>query len=104
LASVLLTLPRVEASGAPQAMTILRSGARIDLLLTDVGLPIINDRQLTEFACELRPKIKVLFVTGYMANAAVCCGFLDQDMDMLTNPFALNSLGLEIKEMIGPAT
>jgi hypothetical protein len=44
----------LEAPGAPQAMTILRSGARIDLLLTDVGLPIMNGRQLAEFARESR--------------------------------------------------
>ena len=94
----------LEASGAPQAMTILRSGARIDLLLTDVGLPIMNGRQLAEFARESRPEIKVLFVTGYAENAAVRGGFLDRGMDMLTKPFALNVLGLKIREMIGPAT
>jgi signal transduction histidine kinase len=93
----------LEASGAPQAMTILRSDARIDLLLTDVGLPIINGRQLAEFARESRPAIKVLFVTGYAENAAVRGGFLDRGMDMLTKPFALNSLGLKVREMIGPA-
>ena len=65
----------LEASGAPQAMTILRSGVRIDLLLTDVGLPIMNGRQLAEFARELRPEIKVLFVTGYAESAAVRGGF-----------------------------
>ena len=85
-------------------MTILRSGARIDLLLTDVGLPIINGRQLAEFARESRPEIKVLFVTGYADHAAVRGGFLDQGMDMLTKPFAINSLGLKVREMIGPAT
>ena len=94
----------VEAAGAPQAMTILRSGARIDLLLTDVGLPIMNGRQLAEFARESRPEMKVLFVTGYAENAAVRGGFLDRGMDMLTKPFSLNVLGLKIREMIGPAT
>ena len=94
----------LEASGAPQAMTILRSGARIDLLLTDVGLPIINGRQLAEFARELRPEIKVLSVTGYMENAAVRCGFLGQGMDNADQTVALNSLGIKIREMIGPAT
>ena len=93
----------LEASGAPQAMTILRSGARIDLLLTDVGLSIINGRQLAEFARESRPEIKVLFVTGYAENAVARGGFLEQGMDMLIKPFALNSLGLKIREMIGPA-
>jgi CheY-like chemotaxis protein len=94
----------VEAAGAPQAMTILRSGARIDLLLTDVGLPIMNGRQLAEFARESRPEMKVLFVTGYAENAAVRGGFLDRGMDMLTKPFSLNVIGLKIREMIGPAT
>jgi CheY-like chemotaxis protein len=93
----------LEASDAPQAMTILRSGARIDLLLTDVGLPVMNGRQLAEFARASRPAIKVLFATGYAENAAVRGDFLDQGMDMLTKPFALNELGLKIREMIGPA-
>jgi signal transduction histidine kinase len=94
----------LAASGAAEAMTILRSGARIDLLLTDVGLPIMNGRQLAEFARESRPEMKVLFVTGYAENATVRGGFLDRGMDTLTKPFALNQLGLKIREMIGPAT
>jgi CheY-like chemotaxis protein len=93
----------IEASGTPQAMTILRSGARIDLLLSDVGLPVMNGRQLAEFARESRPEIKVLFVTGYAEHAAVRGDFLGWGMDMLTKPFALNALGLKIREMIGPA-
>ena len=94
----------LEASGAPQAMTILQGSTRIDLLLTDVGLPIMNGRQLAEFARESRPEIKVLFVTGYAENAAVRGGFLDRGMDMLTKPFALSVLGLKIREMMGAAT
>lgn len=93
----------LEASDAPHAMTILRTDARIDLLLTDVGLPIMNGRQLAEFARESRPEIKVLFVTGYAETAAVRDDFLDRGMDMLTKPFSLNALGLKINEMIGPA-
>jgi CheY-like chemotaxis protein len=93
----------IEASSTQQAMTILRSGARIDLLLTDVGLPVMNGRQLAELARQSRPEIKVLFVTGYAENAAVRSEFLDRGMDMLTKPFALSALGLKIREMIGPA-
>jgi DNA-binding response OmpR family regulator len=48
--------------------------------------------------------MKVLFVTGYAENATVRGGFLDRGMDTLTKPFALNQLGLKIREMIGPAT
>lgn len=63
----------------------------------------MNGRQLAEFARKSRPEIKVLFVTGYAENAAVRGDFLGQGMDMLTKPFALNALGLKIREMIGPA-
>jgi signal transduction histidine kinase len=94
----------LEASGAPHAMTILRSGVRIDLLLTDVGLPIISGRQLADFARESRPGIKVLLVTGYAENAAIGGDFLGRGMDVLRKPFALNVLGLKIREMIGPAS
>ncbi len=94
----------IVASDAPQAMTILRTDVRIDLLLTDVGLPIMNGRQLAEFARESRPEMRVLFVTGYAENAAVRGEFLDRGMDMLTKPFSLDVLGLKINEMIGPAT
>jgi CheY-like chemotaxis protein len=93
----------LEASGAPQAMTILRSGAKIDLLLTVVGLPIMNGRQLAEFARQSQPEMKVLFVTGYAENAAVRGAFIGRGMDMLIKPFALNDLGLKIREMIGSA-
>jgi signal transduction histidine kinase len=87
----------LEAPGASQAIAILQSGARVDLLLTDVGLPIMNGRQLAEFARESRPEIKVLFVTGYAENATVRGDFLDRGMDMLTKPFALNVLGLKLE-------
>jgi CheY-like chemotaxis protein len=87
----------IEASGTSQAMTILQSGARIDLLLTDVGLPVMNGRQLADFARESRPELIVLFVTGYAENAEVRSGLLDRGIDMLTKPFALNALGLRIR-------
>ena len=43
----------------------------------------------------------MLFVTGYAENAAVRGDFLGQGMDMLTKPFALNALGLKVREMLG---
>jgi CheY-like chemotaxis protein len=65
----------LEASGAATALPILQSRRRIDLLVTDVGLPNVNGRQLAELAREARPGPKVLFVTGYAENAAVRGGF-----------------------------
>ncbi|HYI28168.1 MAG TPA: PAS domain-containing protein, partial [Bradyrhizobium sp.] len=55
----------LQAVDGPSGLKILRSGARIDLLVTDVGLPGMNGRQLADQARETRPGLKVLFITGY---------------------------------------
>ena len=89
-----------EAADAASALAILQTKAVIDLLITDVGLPVTNGRQLAEVAQHSRPNLKVLFVTGYAEAAAMRGGFLAPGMDMLTKPFALDTLGLKIWEMI----
>ncbi len=88
------------AADGPAAVQILQSEARIDLLVTDVGLPNMNGRQLAEIARNLRPGLKVLFVTGYAESAAVRHGFLEPGVDMLTKPFALDALGTKIRTII----
>ena len=61
----------LEASTAPSGLRILQSDARIDLLITDVGLPGgMNGRQVADAGRALRPDLKVLFMTGYAENAA----------------------------------
>jgi len=90
----------LAAPDARVAIPLLQSDRRIDLLVTDVGLPHINGRQLAEIGRESRPDLKVLFVTGYAENATFRGGFLDPGMDMLTKPFALDALGAKIREMI----
>ena len=65
-----------EAVDGPSGLNILRSDAPIDLLVTDVGLPGMNGRQLADQARELRPGLKVLFITGYAESAAISPGFL----------------------------
>jgi CheY-like chemotaxis protein len=62
----------LEASDGPSGMRILQSAARIDLLITDVGLPNgMNGRQIADAARQTRPGLKVLFITGYAENAVV---------------------------------
>ena len=90
----------LEASDVGAAMALLRTDRQIDLLLTDVGLPVVNGRQLAEFARETRPQLKVLFVTGYAEHAELRSGFPGPGMDMLTKPFALDALGTKIRAMI----
>lgn len=90
----------IEAGEASDAVPILESGQRIDLLISDVGLPGMNGRQLAEIARQLRPELKVLFITGYAEHAAVRGGFLDTGMQLITKPFAFDHLTSKVREMI----
>jgi PAS domain S-box-containing protein len=91
----------IEADDGPSAMKILQSDVRIDLLITDVGLPGgMNGRQVADAARVARPALKVLFVTGFAENAAVGNGHLEHGMEVITKPFVMADLAHKITEMI----
>jgi PAS domain S-box-containing protein len=91
----------IEAADGAAGLRVLESNARIDLLVTDVGLPGgINGRQMADAARQTRPELKVLFITGYASNVAVGDGRLDRGMHVLTKPFAMEQLALRIKTII----
>ena len=91
----------IEASDGTAGLRILQSNARIDLLVTDVGLPgSLNGRQVADAGRTLRPGLKVLFITGFAENAVVGNGQLGHGMQILTKPFAMESLATRIKDMI----
>jgi PAS domain S-box-containing protein len=91
----------IEAADSATGLKILQSDARIDLLVTDVGLPGgMNGRQMADAARVARPGLRVLFITGYADNAAVGNGHLDPGMSVLTKPFPMEALATRIREMI----
>jgi CheY-like chemotaxis protein len=90
----------IEANDGPKGLEILQSKRRIDLLVTDIGLPGLNGRQIAEAARIVRPDLKVLFMTGYAENAALASGFLEPGMAMITKPFAMDILANRIREII----
>jgi CheY-like chemotaxis protein len=90
----------VEAADAETALPLLTSGIRLDLMITDVGLPGLSGRQLADIAREHRPGLKVLFVTGYAEHAAKRADFLAPGMEMVTKPFSLEAVAVTIREMI----
>jgi PAS domain S-box-containing protein len=90
----------IEATDGQTAIPVLQSDRKIDLLVSDVGLPGLNGRQIAEIARQHRPNLRVLFITGYAQNAAVRGGFLDHGMEMITKPFALDALATKIREML----
>jgi PAS domain S-box-containing protein len=90
----------LEAVDGPSGLRILRTGERVDLLITDVGLPGMNGRQLADQARETRPKLKILFITGYAESVAIADGFLQPGMEMITKPFDLDHLSRRIRAMV----
>ncbi len=91
----------IEAADGATGLKVLQSDVRIDLLVTDVGLPGgMNGRQVADAARIARPFLKVLFITGYAENAVISHGHLDPGMHVLTKPFAMEALASRIKELI----
>ena len=80
---------------------MLQSDTRIDLLVTDVGLPGgMNGRQLADFGRVARPALKILFITGYAEKAVATGDQLGPGMEVIAKPFAMDVLTAKIKEMI----
>ena len=95
----------IEAADGAGGLSVLQSGARIDLLVTDVGLPGgMNGRQMADAARVGRPDLKVLFITGFAESALPGDGRLESGMAVLTKPFAVEALAARIREMIARGT
>jgi signal transduction histidine kinase len=92
----------IEATDGASGLRIMQSDVRIDLLVTDVGLPGgMNGRQMADAARVTRPELKVLFITGYAENAVISHGHLDPGMHLLTKPFTMDLLASRIRDLIG---
>ena len=95
----------LEAGDGPAAVRLLREAPRVDLLVSDVGLPGgLNGRQVADVAREGRPGLPVLFITGYAGT--VLDGQLAPDTAVLGKPFAFDALAARTRAMLdaAPAT
>jgi PAS domain S-box-containing protein len=92
----------LEAGDGAEALRILQAPRqRIDLLVSDVGLPGgMNGRQVADAARTARPGLKVLFITGYAENAVLSHGHLDPGMHVMTKPFEMDVLARRVKQLI----
>jgi PAS domain S-box-containing protein len=90
----------LEAGDGQSGLAILQSTQRIDLLVTDIGLPGLNGRQMADAARKTRQDLKVLFMTGYAHDAANAGGFLQPGMAMMTKPFGMDAMANRIRAMI----
>jgi PAS domain S-box-containing protein len=91
----------LEAADGAAGLRLLQSPARIDLLVTDVGLPGgMNGRQMADAGRSSRPDLKVLFITGYAENAVIGNGQLEPGTHVMTKPFPLEALANRVRELI----
>ncbi len=92
----------IEAEDGPRGLRAARSPGPIDLLITDVGLPGLNGRQLADAARTSRPGLPVLFITGY-AGTALDGSPLASGMEIMHKPFTIDRLVARASAMLKPA-
>ena len=90
----------IEAENAQIALNLLQSAGMLDLMVTDVGLPGMNGRQLAEIVRQTHPDLPILFMTGYAPDAKVRTEFLAPGMQMIEKPFLVDALAAKIREML----
>ncbi len=98
-----LGYPTLEANSAAVALRLLDANPDIRVLFTDVVMPGMNGRKLSDEACQRRPGLKVLFTTGYTRNAVVHNGILDAGVHMLGKPFTLEELSQMMRAVLDGA-
>ena len=89
----------IEAADGLRAMRIVQSGRHLDLLVTDVGLPGMNGRQLADAAREAMPSLPVLLITGYAGQALDNIRLAD-GMEIMRKPFLLEELAARVKALL----
>ena len=91
----------IEAADSFAGLKLLQSDIHIDLLITDVGLPGgMNGRQMADAGLQVRPDLKVLFITGYAETAVIGRGDLNPGMQVLTKPFAIDTLSVRVRQLM----
>jgi len=91
----------LEAAGGDEALAICEKyTGSIDLLMTDVVMPKANGRQVAEHAARLRPRLRVLYMSGYTDEAIVKLGMLEPGLFFLHKPFSRDVVGRKVREVI----
>ncbi|NML08011.1 response regulator [Sphingomonas sp. G-3-2-10] len=91
----------IELADPVSAVPLFASDVRIDLMISDVGMPGMNGRELADVAREHRPDLPILFITGYAEHATTRAGFLGTGMSMITKPFSMEGLAMKVSELVG---
>jgi PAS domain S-box-containing protein len=91
----------IEAADGSAALRVIEQReTTIDLLFTDVVMPGMSGRELSDAARQLRPDLKILYTSGYTRNAIVHGGRLDSGVELLAKPFTFQDLAQRIRELL----
>jgi PAS domain S-box-containing protein len=90
----------LTGSNGVDAQDHLKADSPIDLLITDIGLPGMNGRQVAEIARNIFPRLPVLFMTGYAELAAVTDGFLEPGMELIAKPFGIKDILTRVQQLL----
>ncbi|MDB5613046.1 MAG: multi-sensor hybrid histidine kinase [Devosia sp.] len=91
----------LEAGDAHEALRVMDGTDTINLLITDVGLPLgMNGRQLAEIVKQKQPELPILFITGYAENAVFNHGHLDRGMHMMSKPFQMDAFARKVSDLL----
>ena len=89
----------LEADGSEQALEFLNDeDQHIDLMMTDVGLPVMDGRELATQARMLHPKLPILFASGYAESIEV-----PEGMHVIGKPFSIDQLRDKVKGILNNA-
>jgi CheY-like chemotaxis protein len=89
----------LEANDGPSGLRILLSAENVDMLLTDIGLPGLNGRQLADAAQQRRPDFPVLLITGH-AGTALQGWQRAEGVEVMNKPFSLDKLAERVRAML----
>ncbi|MDD2227890.1 MAG: PAS domain S-box protein, partial [Candidatus Cloacimonetes bacterium] len=94
-----------SSSDSLQALELIRKGLKPDLLITDVVMPKMNGKILSEKVLELNPDQKLLFMSGFTDDPLVLHGVVDQGMPFIQKPFNSKDIAIQIRNLLDtPAT
>ena len=90
----------LEAADGQRALAAIDGASRVDLVITDVAMPALNGRQLADRLKVLRPRLPVLFMSGYTDDEMVRRGLIEPHHPFLSKPFTPEVLAAKVRQMI----
>jgi CheY-like chemotaxis protein len=88
------------ASSGLEALKLAREGAPIDLVISDVVMPKMSAREFRDSLMQVRPAVKLLFVSGYGDDAVLHAGLSRENVPFLPKPFTMRELGVKVNELL----